>query len=112
MGIVPVAGQFPTILAAVILATDRKIARQLREAGAINATHAIAFDPPGPVGRARLRRMLSVGAVRKTGASRYYLDETNFRVWRVVRRKRALAILAFMVVLIAILIVAGVVKVR
>ena len=112
MGILPVAGQFPTILAAVILATDRKIARRLRAAGAINAAHAIDFDPPGPVGRARLRRMLSVGAVRETGANRYYLDETGFRAWRVMRRKRALAILAFMVVLIAILIVAGVVKVR
>ena len=112
MGIVPVAGQFPTILAALILATDRKIVRRLRAAGAINATHAIDFDPPGPVGRARLRRMLSVGAVRETGANRYYLDENNFRAWRVVRRKRALAILAIMVVLTAILIVGGVVKVR
>jgi hypothetical protein len=56
--------------------------------------------------------MLSVGAVRETGANRYYLDETGFRTWRVVRRRRALVILAFMVVLIAILIVAGVVKVR
>jgi hypothetical protein len=112
MGILPVAGQFPTVLAAVILAIDRKIARRLREAGAINAAHAIEFDPPGPVGRARLRRMLSVGAVRETGANRYYLDETGFRTWRVVRRRRALVILAFMVVLIAILIVAGVVKVR
>jgi hypothetical protein len=85
----------------VILATDRRIARRLREAGAINAAHAMDFDPPGPVGRARLHRMLSVGAVRETGANRYYLDETGFR-----------AILAFMVVLIAILIVAGVVRVR
>jgi hypothetical protein len=56
--------------------------------------------------------MLSVGAVRETGANRYYLDETGFRAWRVVRRKRTLAILAIMLVLIAILIVAGVVRVR
>jgi hypothetical protein len=112
MGLVPLVGQFPIILAALILATDRKIARRLRAAGAMNAAHAIEFDPPGPVGRARLRRMLSVGAVRETGANRYYLDENNFRAWRVVRRKRALAILGIMVVLTAILVVAGVVKVR
>jgi hypothetical protein len=112
MGLVPVVGQFPTILAAVILATDRKIVRRLRAAGAINATHAIEFHPPGPVGRARLRRMLSVGAVRETDANRYYLDENNFRAWRVVRRRRALAVVGIMVVLIAILVVAGVVKVR
>lgn len=112
MGVVPLVGQFPTILAALILATDRKIVRRLRAAGAMNAAHAIEFDPPGLVGRARLRRMLSVGAVRETGASRYYLDENNFRAWRVVRRKRALAVVAIMVVLIAMLVVGGVVKVR
>ena len=112
MSLVAVVGQFPTIFAALILATDRKIVRRLRAAGAINPAHAIEFDPPGPVGRARLRRMLSVGAVRETGASRYYLDENNFRTWRVVRRKRALAIFALMAVLIAMLVVAGVVKVR
>jgi hypothetical protein len=112
MGIVPLAGQFPTILAALILATDRKIVRRLRAAGAIKAAHAVEFDPPGPVGRARLRRMVSVGAVRETGANRYYLDENNFRVWRVARRKRALAILAIMVALVAMLVVAGGVQVR
>lgn len=112
MGLVPLAGQFPTVLAALILATDRKIVRRLRAAGAINAVHAIEFAPPGPVGRARLRRMLSVGAVRETSANRYYLDEQNFRAWRVVRRKRALAILVIMVVLIVMLVVAGVVRVR
>ena len=89
MGLVPFVGQFPTILAALILATDRKIVRRLRGAGAINAAHAIELDPPGPVGRARLRRMLLVGAVRETGATRYYIDENNFRAWRVARRKRA-----------------------
>jgi hypothetical protein len=112
MGLVPLVGQFPTILAALILATDRKIVRRLRAAGAINAARAIEFDPPGPIGRGRLRRMLLVGAVRETDANRYYLDENNFRAWRVVRRKRALAILAIMGVLIAMLVVAGVVRVR
>ena len=112
MGLVPLVGHFPTILAALILATDRKIVRRLRAAGALNAAHAVEFEPPGPVGRARLRRMLSVGAVRETGANRYYIDQNNFRAWRVARRKRALAILAIMVVLTAILVVAGVVKVR
>ena len=112
MGIVPLAGQFPTILAALILATDRRIVRRLRAAGAINAAHAVDFDPPGPVGRMRFRRMLSVGAVREAGASRYYLDENNFRAWRVARRKRALAIVAVIGVLIAMLVVAGVVTVR
>jgi hypothetical protein len=111
----PLAGigsQFPALLAALILATDRKIVRRLRDAGAINAAHAVEFDPPGPIGHARLRRMLSVGAVRDTGANRYYLDESGYQAWRVVRRKRALAILAVMAVVIAMLVVGGVVKLR
>ncbi len=112
MGLLPVVGQFPTIFAALILATDRKIVRRLRAAGAMNAAHAIEFDPPGPIGRARLRRMLTVGAVRETDANRYYLDENTFRAWRVVRRKRALAVVAIMAVLIAMLMAGGVVKVR
>ena len=107
-----IGSQFPALLAALILATDRKIVRRLRTAGAINAAHAVAFDPPGPIGHARLRRMLSVGAVRETGASRYYLDENGYVAWRAVRRKRALAVLAVMAVVIAMLVVAGVVKVR
>ena len=112
MALVAVLGQFPTIMAAVILATDRRIVRRLRSAGAINAAHAIAFEPSGPVARARFRRMLSAGAVRETGTNRCYLDEHGFQAWRAVRRKRALVILAIMVVLVAGLMVAGVVKVR
>jgi hypothetical protein len=112
MSLAAVVGQFPTILAALILATDRRIARRLRTAGAVNAAHVVEFHAPGPVGPARLRRMVAVGAVREAGANRYYLDENNFRAWRVVRRKRALAVLAIMVALIAILVFAGVVRVR
>jgi hypothetical protein len=111
----PLAGigsQFPAVLAALILATDKKIVRRLRAAGAINAAHAVEFDPPGPIGPARLRRMLSVGAVRDTGANRYYLDEAGYRAWRAVRQKRALMVLAIMVVVIAGLMVGGVVKLR
>jgi hypothetical protein len=112
MALAGIGSQFPALLAALILATDRKIVRRLRAAGATSASHAIEFDPPGPVGHARLRRMVSAGAVRETGARRYYLDETGYQAWRVVRRKRALAILGIMAVVIMMLILAGVVKLR
>ena len=107
-----VASQFPTLMAALILATDRKIVRRLREAGATAAGLAVELDPPGPVGRARLRRMISAGAVREAGIARYYLDEPGYRAWRAARRKRALAVLAIMICLIAMLVVAGIVKLR
>jgi hypothetical protein len=111
----PLAGvgsQFPTIMAALILATDRKIVRRLREAGATAPGLAVALDPPGPVGPARLRRMISAGAVRTAGGNRYYLDEPGYRAWRTARRKRALIILTIMICLIAMLVVAGIVKLR
>ncbi len=107
-----IASQFPALMAALILATDKKIVRRLRAAGATSAARAIDFDPPGPVGPARLRRMISAGAVYETGTKRYYLDEHGYLAWRAVRRKRALAILAIMAVVIAMLVVGGVVQVR
>ena len=112
MALAGIGSQFPALMAALILATDKKIVRRLRAAGATSAVHAVEFDPPGPMGPARLRRMLSVGAVRETGANRYYLDERNYLAWRAVRRKRALAVLAVMVMVIAMLVVGGVVKLR
>ena len=111
MALAGIASQFPALLAAVILATDRKIVRRLRAAGATSATHAVEFDPPGPMGPARLRRMVSAGAVRQAGTG-YYLDEKGYLAWRAVRRKRALTVLAVMVVAIAALVFAGVVKLR
>ena len=111
----PLAGvgsQFPTIMAAAILATDKKIVRRLREAGATAPGLAVELDPPGPVGPARLRRMISVGAVREAGSKRYYLDEQGYRAWRTVRRKRALVIFGITICVIAMLVVAGVVKLR
>ena len=110
--IAPVVGQFPTVMAALILATDRKIVRRLRAAGATDAAHAVELDPPGPVGPARLRRMLTAGAVREIGTHRYYLDEAGFRAWRASRRKRAVVVIGIMLAVIAMLMVGGVVKLR
>lgn len=111
MSVLSGVGAFPAVMAALILATDRKIVGRLRAAGATSPTHAVAFDPPGLVGRARLRRMLSTGAVREAGTG-YYLDETGYVRWRSGRRKRALSLLAIMVAVIGMLVVAGVVKLR
>ena len=96
-----VGSQFPAIMAALILATDRKIVRRLREAGAVAPGLAVELDPPGPFGPARLRRMVTAGAVGTSGANRYYLDEQGYRAWRSVRRKRALVVLAIMICVIA-----------
>ena len=105
------AGQFPALLAALILATDRKILRRLREAGATDPARAIAFAPPGPVGEARLRRMVSGGAVGQA-AGGYYLDEAGYLRWRAARRKRGLTMVGIMFVIVIGLIVAGAIRLR
>lgn len=99
-------------MAAMILATDRKILRRLREAGATDAARAIDFHPPGPLGRARLRRMVAGGAVKRDSAGRYYLDQQGYLGWRAARRKRGLGVLALMTAIVIALIFAGVIKLR
>jgi hypothetical protein len=77
---------------AVMLAVDKKIVRQLRAAGALDASRAVAYRPPGPFGPMRLRRLVGVRAVGVVN-QRYYLDENGYAAWRRSRRKRALIVL-------------------
>ena len=105
-------GQFPALMAAMILATDRKILRRLREGGATDAARAIDFHPPGPIGPARLRRMVSGGAVKRDAAGRCYVDERGYAAWRAARRKRGLGVVAVMTAIVIALMFAGVIKLR
>jgi hypothetical protein len=87
---VPVISTVPALAAAAILSTDRKIVQRLRSAQAIDAARAVPFDPPGPLGRSRLRRLVSVGAVGVAGG-RDYRSEQGYAAWRTVRRNRGVA---------------------
>ena len=71
----------------------------------------MAFEPPGWIGRARLRRMITGGAVKEM-SGRFYLDEAGYLDWRAARRKRGLIMAGIMVALIVLLMVAGGIRVR
>lgn len=80
-------------VAAIIAASDRRIARQLREAGAIAAERAASFEPERGIDRRRLARLIDSGVVHRTDAG-YWLDEPAWEALRARRRTMLLAMLA------------------
>jgi hypothetical protein len=67
----------------------------------------VTFHPPGPLGGARLRRMVTAGVVGQTSGPRYYLDESGYQRWRAARRRRGLTIVAVLLSLAGVLFAAG-----
>jgi len=88
------------VIAAAIVATDRRIHRQLESAGATTAERAIVFTTGSPLIRWRLRRLSRAGAVQVEAGGRHYLDPVGWRQYRRQRRVRALSVLG--VVLMAV----------
>lgn len=80
------------LFAALILRTDRRIVRQLREASAISASSAIPLEAPHFLGSWRLNRLGSVGAIRQAPPQHYYLDESGYTAFRNRRRRRVMLV--------------------
>ena len=104
-----VISALPTLLVALVLATDRKIVRHLRTAQATDASRAVHLVAPGPIGPARLRRLVNAGAVGAVHG-KYYLSEQGHEAWRARRRKRGLIILGVGLAAVGLLIALGVVE--
>ena len=94
---------FIAILAAVMLRTDRRIVRGLRERGALSPAHAVDLPPRNPMMRWRLARLIGRGAVARTDSGSVYLDERGWHALRSRRRRRALTIIAILVPLALVL---------
>lgn len=77
-------------VAAMIAASEQRIARQLREAGATAPERAIAFETERRIDRGRLERLVNKGVVRVAGPGAYWLDES---AWEAMRSRRRTAIL-------------------
>ena len=89
---------FFAIIAVLILGTDRRIVRTLREHQAMSPDAAVPLPPRNVIWRWRLRRLLGHGAVAYAeGSDRIYLDETKWQAFREWRRRRALTILVIVV---------------
>ena len=85
------------LFAAIMLRTDRRIARTLREEGATTPEGAFPFDPQNALVRWRLHRLAAAGAVKRAAEGRWYLDEAALSAYRWQRRKHLLIILAIVV---------------
>ena len=93
----------PMLFAALILRTDRRLVRQLREAKAISINSAIPLDAPNFLGSWRLSRLRSAGAVCQVQPERYYLEEAGFDAFRKQRRLRVLMVACIILPLLVIM---------
>jgi hypothetical protein len=89
---------------AAVAASERRIARQLREAGAVSPETAIALDAGGHLDRRRLASLLDAGAVREAEPGHYWIDE---EAWAARGdKRRSLMLIAAIVALIAAVVMA------
>lgn len=88
---------------AIVLRTDRLIARTLRDEGALTVDRAFPFDPQNGLVRWRFRRLANAGAVRAAAEGRWYLDEEGLAAYRARRHKRLLKVVAITVPIILVL---------
>jgi len=95
---------FVAVFVALIAGTDRRLVRTLRSAGALDAARAIPLSPRDPVGRWRLRHLVSRGVVYEV-AGRCFLDEAAYAADRSARRRKALTVTIPLVVLIIVVLV-------
>lgn len=93
------------VLGAAIAGTDRRIARALRDAGALSPDTAVALPPRRrPIWRWRLQRMERAGAIRRTSGESLYLDEPGWAAYRTSRRRRVLIALSIAIPLMLLVI--------
>lgn len=98
---IPTVAPYGSIVAALIVRTDRRIIQDLRDADAITPERAITLHGHG-LRRARTRRLASAGAIEAASGGRYYLVEQGWRDYNARRRKRVLFAVAISAVLLLI----------
>jgi hypothetical protein len=82
------------LFGAAIRRADRRIENELRHVQATSPDRAIALSLRSPISRWRLGRLNRGGVVHAVGAGRYYWDERAWVEYRRVRRRRALTVVA------------------
>ncbi|HWG09963.1 MAG TPA: hypothetical protein VN693_00480 [Rhodanobacteraceae bacterium] len=83
--------------AAAVIAREKRIVREFREAGATSADKAVAAQDIGVHGRVAFKRLVEHAVLREAGNGRFYLDEQK---WQALRRLR-LRIVLIMLLLVA-----------
>ena len=85
---------FPAVFAALIIGTDRRIVRTLRNQHALSRDTAVPLPARFGIWRWRVRRLVQRGAVVQVAPDRSYLDEAGWQAYRTSRRRRVLVVLA------------------
>lgn len=102
-GLLRAISVIPMLFAVLILRTDRRIVRQLRQAKAISIESAILLQTPPILGSWRLRRLAGAGAICLVQPESYYLEEQGYSDFRKRRRRRAVLVICILIPLILIL---------
>ena len=88
------------LFAALILRTDRRIVRQLRQAEAISTDTAIPLGTSNILAGWRLNRLARAGAICQAQPEHYYLEEAGYVAFRKRRRIRVAVVICILIPLI------------
>jgi hypothetical protein len=93
-----------------IVHAEHRVARELRDAGAMSPERATSISASRPIDGRALERLLGAGAVREAGPGHYWLDLEGYGAYRGERRKRALIVLAVGLVVVLVLALTGLLR--
>jgi len=88
---------FPALFAALIVGTDRRIVRRLRERNALSADTATTLPSWRLLSRWRAQRLMEHGALVGVPPDRVYLSEAGWQAYRTSRRRIILIVLAILI---------------
>lgn len=98
----PVISPLFAIVPALALRTDRRIVKELRNAGAVTPQAAIPLDGRRLRG-VRIKRLTRAGCLHPVDGDRYYLDVEGWEILRTKRRRRILIAASLGVLIAAVL---------
>ena len=93
------------VLLAPILVTRRRLIRAFKSAAATSPESAITPRLRGPMRRWWLKRLSRAGVLRSTPDGTYWLDPEAWRIYRSIRRRRAVTVLV--VILLSMVLIAA-----
>jgi hypothetical protein len=105
-------GPFLVAVAALMIASDRRLLRILGRAEAEDPRSAVPLNFRNPIVRWRLKRLVRGGAIGRAPGDRFYIDTEGLRLFRMSRRRRVVILMVMAVLLTAILAASGLIEVN
>lgn len=89
-------------IGAIVAASQKRVVRQLREAGATSPERAVPFEAQRQIDSRQMRHLVSHGVVREAGPGFYWVDEA---AWDALRRRRFGMVLVAITVVVAAMVI-------